>query len=346
MSAVGPRLRLRSIDEYLGPAEQRFFGSGYRRASHQVGDVRVFPATEADQVVTARITIGYPGDWSRKKDEIDVPPHVSSIDALVLGVQLAEAHLAYGYGLGPEQRRTAQLRRITLIAGTAPQEELTDLSAGAWLRGTAPLPEAPGMCVSVYECRIGVMRARYEIIHAAPAGTARPAEFRWLEDALGPAETRYYGAGFALGGQRLADVTADTEGLSAHASVLMEPAKAMPDGIEGSTSPAFSPVDCFVACLQLAQVLMYEMDNIRRSDSNTLWMLRTSLDAARPRVAASPGSPHQVMAKVTGSHLLPLHGRSWRNTEISGESAGIRLRCSLAHELPEKTAATDAAGTP
>ncbi|MEW1861819.1 AvrD family protein [Streptomyces sp. NPDC088194] len=342
MTVTAPHLRLDSIDEYLGPAERRFFGTGYRRASHHVSEVRVLPDGGADQVVTARVTIGYPGDWSRKKDEIDVPPHVSSIDTLVLGLQLAEAHLAHGYRLGPEQRRAARLRRITLIAGGTPQEELADLPASARLRGTRPLPEAPGARVSVYECRIGVMRARYEIAHAAPAGSGRPTGFPRLEDALGPAGTRYYGAGFALRGQRLADVTVDTAQLSAHASVLMEQPGAMPDGVEGATTPVFSPVDCFVSCLQLAQVLMYEMDGIRRSDSNTLWMLRTSLDTTRPRVPVESGSRYPVRTEVTASHLLPLRGRSWRNTEISGELAGIRLRCSLAHALPEKTETTDA----
>lgn len=336
MTGESSTLRLSTIDDYLGPAERRFFGAGYRRAAHRVVDVLVTPHAGKGPVVTAEATVEYPPDWSRKVDEIDVPPHLSSIDILVLGVQLAEAHLAHGYGLGPDQRRHARLRRVKLIAGPAPQEELTALPARTVLLNTGLLADSPGMHVSAYECRIGVMRVRCEIAHAAPSLADQPVRFGRLEDGLGSVESRYYGTGFTLRPQRLTSVTADTEHHSASASVSVERLSATPEGIEGATQPAFSPIDCFVSSLQLAQVLMYEMDGIRRAESNTLWMLQTSIDLTRPRVGIDPQKPSTVRVDVTGAHLLKLHGKPWRNTEIFSELGGITLRSSLAHELPEK----------
>ncbi|MET9862625.1 AvrD family protein [Streptomyces smyrnaeus] len=114
-------------------------------------------------------------------------------------------------------------------------------------------------------------------------------------------------------------------------------------GIDGSRRPVPSLIDCFVTNLQLAQVLMYELDGVARSESNTLWMLRTVLDAApepsAPSACTTAARSFPVHTRVTGKHLLPLRGGTWRNVEIAGEFAGVSLRCSLAHELPAAVAA-------
>ncbi|MGI5467610.1 AvrD family protein [Streptomyces sp. CA-132043] len=104
-------------------------------------------------------------------------------------------------------------------------------------------------------------------------------------------------------------------------------------------------IDCFVTNLQLAQILMYELDGVRRAESNTLWMLRTVLSAdadERPEAgsAGETGSGSLPLhMRLTGKHLLPLRGATWRNVEVAGGLGGISLRCSLAHELPAAAAA-------
>jgi hypothetical protein len=339
MSGATTRLSLASIDDYLGPAEKRFFGTGYRRSKHHIGQLLATSA-EAERVgVTASVTVTYPRDWSKKTDEIDIAPHLSSIDTLILGAQLCEAHLAHAYGLDDEQRRAVRMRRVKLIAGDSPQEDLSDLPAHAYLRGTQPLPEEPGAFLSVYDCRIGAMRARCEVEHAMGGSRSEDGEFANIEDALGSAADRYYGSGYTRSGHRIHDVRADMADLSAEAAVSLD-LPSCPAGIDGNCQPSASLVDCFVTNLQLAQVLMYEMDSVKRSESNTLWMLKTVFDATKRRHPAETGRPLALRTQITGKHLLPLRGSRWRNAEIAGEFGGISLRCSLAHELPADSAAT------
>jgi len=108
-----------------------------------------------------------------------------------------------------------------------------------------------------------------------------------------------------------------------------------PDGIDGDVRPALSPVDCFVTVLQLAQVLMYELDSIERGRSNTLWMLQTVLDAGEPGPLDGPlpRSP-----AVTGKHLLPLRGSRWRNVDLTGGCGGVRLRPPSPTNCPPRPA--------
>lgn len=318
----GSRLLYGDIEDYLGPAATRFFGAGYRRAHHEVGNVEV-----TGEGVTASVSVRYPPDWSRKAAGVDLRPHLSTVDTFVLGAQLAEVYLAGAHGLDASSRRKAWLRRVTIRAGTTPQEDLTDLPA------TLRRRESTTAGVSVVDCSIGAMRIRLEVSHPAggPPVTGRHAT---LPDALGPAGERYYGTGFSRQSHALTDVDADTSDWTARAAVRLDDRFTGSSGIEGAYRPSVSMVDCFVVNLQLAQVLLYELDSLSRTETNTLWMMQTTLAAERP------DRPWPAAAVATtalkGSHLLPLNGRTWRNVDITGELGGVSLRSSFAHELPER----------
>jgi hypothetical protein len=323
------------MEDYLGPADARFFAAGYRRSDHEVTGLTTTPAGAGEPGARATVSVQYPRDWSRKTEDTDLPPHLSSVDILLLGAQLAEAHLTHAYGLDGAMRSRMWLRKVTLRASTTPQEDLTGMPASATLRGTSAVAGASERFVSVYDCAVGVMRARCEIEHEIGQRSSAKRSDPFLENLLGPAADRYYGEGFKLRSQSIRDVSVDMSSLRSDARVLIaasRAAHAAPDGIEGSHQPSASMVDCFVVTLQMAQVLMYELDGVSRRDSNTLWMLQTVLEADRPDRPFA--GPHATRTAIAGKHLLKLRGGTWRNVDITGGFAGISLRASLAHELP------------
>jgi hypothetical protein len=339
-----------SIEDYLGPADKRFFSRGFRRSEHEVSGLLLTPGPEPAAGAMALATVRYPPDWSTKAVGTDLRPHLSTVDALILGAQLAEAHLAFAYGLDDRARAAMWLRRVSLRAGAAPQEDLIDLPCSAKLRGTTPAQEGDAL-LSVYDCSVGVMRVTCEIEHPAAstadravahgeAGGAR--SHATLEDALGPAHERYYGAGYKSRQHGVEDVRVDMGELRSAGTVRIEPAGSFPDltaGIEGQYQPSLSMIDCFVVNLQLAQVLMYEMDSIARQDTNTLWMIKTRLDAERPRRPFGDSVPAQ--AQITARPLVPLRGGMWRNVDVSAQCGGVTLRSSFAHELPGQPASVN-----
>jgi hypothetical protein len=91
-------------------------------------------------------------------------------------------------------------------------------------------------------------------------------------------------------------------------------------------------VDCFVTSLQLAQVLLYEMDAMQRSDSSTLWMRHTRIDAAGPPRATRENVP--LTTSLTNTCLLEMDGGLWRTSDIIGQLGCVQLRCAVAHMLP------------
>jgi hypothetical protein len=328
-----------SIEDYLGPAATRFFGRGFRRVTHHVTDLTVDPF-DLKRGTHAKVTIEYPADWS-KKGKLDLPPHLSTVDMLLLGAELSEVHLAHACGLDESARNRMWLRKVILKAGNEPQEDLTDLDGTATLVRTVPVPDRPGIHESVYATSIGAMSARCFIQHpeGAPAGVAG-GRYATVDDVLGAGGSRYFGDGFKGRSQRIDDVRIDMSNLTGSASVrLDEEGDGGPPtrGMEGAWQPSASLVDCFVVDLQLAQILMYELDSIRRQDSHTLWMLKTTLEAPAPDRPYD--GPLGTTVAVTGKHLLPLRGATWRNVDVTGECAGISLRCSFAHQLPTTASA-------
>ena len=318
-----------AIDDLLGAAEKRFFGSGYRRIGQRVSELSWDPERR-----TLRATAGvlYPSDWSVK--EAGAPaPHLSTIDALVFGARLSEAALTAAHGLTSEQRRGMWLRRVEIRAGGAPDEQgLEAFPVSAELRGTEVAPLSALDQVSLVVCRVGRMTVRCTVEHRPGGGP--PAGDDGL---LGPSEQRPYGDGYQAHHQRIGDVllnvSAPAPEVSATVSLACGPEAVGTQGLEGAYQPGTTLVDAFVVALQLGQVLLYELDRVPRAGSGTLWMRRTVLEAASPYRAAAQDAP--ANAVLENAAVVETQGSHWRNADIVAEYGGVRVLCSVTHRLPE-----------
>lgn len=322
-----------NIDDYLGPAEHRFFGAGYKRADHRLDSVMSGTDGTRAPWVSAVASVMYPSDWSRK-GEVDQRPHLSTIDVFVLGMQLSEILLSSQVGLTEEQLRTAWVRCARIKAGSKPVEDnLTGLKVSARLDRTQPFDDLPGRQVSVMKCCVGALTIETEIDHASPGGDTE----HGIEVALlsGP-DISTYGEAFKTHHQRVGNMFVSPDRLHATAQVWFE-AKDHDSalrGIEGHFQPATGMIDMFVVALQLGQVMLYELDGLTRAESNTLWMRSTKLEADSPPRPANTG-PAPVTTSLQQAQLLPTRrGEKWRRADITAQGQGVRLMCSVAHQLP------------
>ncbi|MCZ4605915.1 AvrD family protein [Streptomyces sp. Lzd4kr] len=339
MTPTSERTVVASVDHHLGPAEQRFFGRGFRRVGYDIGELRLTRGADGTVRAASSVGVSYPADWSKKAAGTDLRPHFSTVDGLVVAAQLAEACLA-----GPvADLRDGWLRKVRMTAGSSPQEDLERLPAEATLRRTDALPGEPGRAVSLVDCTIGSMRVRCEIVHALPTAAvpdtrthAGPdATYSGLDARLGPAAERYFGTGFTTRRQLVREVAVDRQALRADAvlTVVHEDGATVPTaGLEGAHQPSVSMIDAFVTALQLAQIMLYDLDGMRRQDSNTLWMRQTTLTASRPD---RPTAAIPVAAWLDEPGLLRMGGGTWRTLDVVAELAGLQVRSAVAHQLPE-----------
>ncbi len=344
--SITSELYLDSVDEYLGPAESRFFGSGYRRVRYVVRDLAMDHHSaqhESGGSVPLRATVGvvYPTDWSSKSAHVELRPHLSTVDALILGVRLSETCLEHATDMDDRLRRTAWLRRVDIKAGSEPNEEGLDaVAVEAVLRETTAAPDTMGGHISVVDCRIGNMTVRCEVEHGVgPASSGRGT----AAGSVSSAPLRRYGDGYQHQSQLVEKVRIDPASQHAEALVTVDPAPGqglLGDGLEAQYHPSVSMVDSFVVSLQLGQVLLYELDRFPRAESNTLWMRHTSITRDTPHRSAA--DPFEATASLVDARLLRTAGGIWRTATIVGDCQGVRTRCAVTHQLPITAQSGDA----
>ncbi|MCQ4208932.1 AvrD family protein [Streptomyces longispororuber] len=326
-----------SLDSCLGPGSSRFFGSGYKRVTQTLTHITTDGGARPGALVTARGTLTYPRDWSRKSGAGDLRPHLSSIDALVLAANLAEVHIARAFGLDPAERRRIWLRHADVRAGSSPHEELTDFPVEGRLV-TVEGPADDATLASTFECRVGRLKVRCTLVHAQGGRAGEPVTYSDEKQALGPARSRHYGAGYKQHEQHAEQVRVDLDRqqVSVLQRVVADDADATTPtcGAEAAYGPSVSLVDALVGVAQLAQILLYAQDGLSRGDSDTLWMRRFVISARTP--VRPLGRSFVPTVRTENSRILPMGDTRWRTAELAVDDfAGIGGRCWLAHRLPD-----------
>ncbi|CAL2071461.1 conserved protein of unknown function [Streptomyces murinus] len=341
MASESKTINFPSVDDCLGAAEKRFFGGGYKRVGHEIRDLRVASDGSGAGFARATARLAYPADWSTKSGSRSLRPHLSTIDAAVLAIELAEIYLVCAFGLSEEQRRSMWLRRLVMRAGAEPQEDLLEFPVRAVHRKTgADLGPATGtetepLSISNLECQVGAIKVTLDIAHAPGNGGAATAAL-WLADGfLGDPAKRFYGEGFRKRTQHIRDVAIDLD--SQHVTSLVdvvpdEPAHLYDQGFAGRFQPSVSAVDGMIVLAQLAQSMLYSLDRVERGSSNTLWMRRVALESTGPERQIR--GPFPVSTKISRTRLLNFQGGVWRTSEWTADFHGIHFAYSLGHEIP------------
>ncbi|GAV38810.1 AvrD family protein [Streptomyces acidiscabies] len=330
------RLTVGDVEDYLGPAEGRYFGSGFRRVRQRLTAIALTGGPESTRA-TATASVGYPGDWSAKGTG-GLVPHLSTIDALVLAARTAELLLTHAYGLDAGARSRMWLRRVVIRAGDRPQEDLARLPVHGTVRPAESVAVADGLRTSVVGVTIGSMDVRCEVQHEDQGGY-RPSQSALYEDAdtaLGAPDGQYYAELFRWRGQRVTHLAVDAPAGRADAEVTLTPApgESSGTGMEAAYAPSASMVDAIAVMGQLAQILMYELDGLTRGGSDTLWLRRAELATDLPLRAVDRAFP--VHARVADSRLVDIDDRRWRVCDLSYGFHGITGTFSVTHRLPDR----------
>ncbi|MGW1978219.1 AvrD family protein [Streptomyces sp. NPDC001889] len=333
----GNNLFYGSLDSCLGPGTTRFFGSGYKRVVQNLSAIISDGSAEPGALITARGTLTYPRDWSRKSGAGELRPHLSSIDALVLAATLAEVQVNRAFGLTAGEARRTWLRQADVRAGSSPHEDLDDFPVEGRLLSVDGPTGARSARSSTFDCRIGGLRVRVTLAHEAGSGRVTgPAAYTDTASALGPPGARHYGEGYKNRDQHADRVHVDLDRNRVRGRQrVVAPGETDGEnlGAETAYGPSVSLIDALVGVAQLAQVLLYAQDGLSRGSSNTLWMRRFVIRTENP--ARPLGRSFTPTVHIAKSRLIDLAGESWRAAELAVDDfSGIRGQCSLAHRLP------------
>jgi Pseudomonas avirulence D protein (AvrD) len=339
---AGIRLSFPTVDDCLGPAADRFFGSGYRRVRYTAGDA-YFDQARNGATLRARVGVHHRAGWSRKTAGTPAP-HLTTVDCVLLGIRAAEICVSRAFGLHHCQRQASWPLRMDIRSAGGPVEDrLDDVRVTTQLSGARRPADHGSGTVSVLDGRVAAMRTRLEMVHEEGTGASTGRSGPLPGHLLGERYPGHYGPVFSDHRQTIRHLVLDLGEGTARAQVELGLAghRAVHCG-ETASGRAATMLDGFVTALQLGQALLYETDGISRSDSGTLWMRSTVIRASRPRPA--PSTSLGTTATLSDVELVHNRGETWRTAVIEGELQGVTTHCAVAHRLSPAVATRLAAG--
>ncbi|MNI63390.1 hypothetical protein D3C73_1187560 [compost metagenome] len=157
-----------------------------------------------------------------------------------------------------------------------------------------------------------------------------------IEDLIGNMDSSFYGEVYRSIAYDLTQVDVDRENLSlsSHIHIDYPFSESKYCGYGSVYLPHYTWLDTFVCASQQVQALFYAIDNVKREDSNNLWMREITYEYKEPNY--KPMGFVQT-ATVQQAKLLKKGDKIWRTALIeclSDSSASFRLAVSIAHELP------------
>jgi Pseudomonas avirulence D protein (AvrD) len=325
--------RYLTIDDALGPSANRFFGDGHRKVSQHLRRLTLDATSAGLCRIRGKADVVYPRDWSAKGTETELRPHLSSIDAVTLGAGLAEHCLACSLGLDRDERRRMWIRSVTFRAGTAPLLDLSGIDVSATVTRCEPLRLSLCGHTSTVESRVGPVKVVFEAEHEA--GRPGDPDSRYVAENLpGEPAARYFGDGYKRTLREIRNICLDreTEKVSALITIAGQDSAHAAEGIGTAYLPCLTVIDEIVIMAQLAQVLVYASDNLRRDQTGTLWLRHFALGLSTPYQPIT--NPCGASLSATRSRTTPLGGKTWRTVDMACVLLGISASFSVTHALP------------
>lgn len=339
------------IDVAIGSKNSRFFGTGFKKVSSQISDIFIncnnpigFMRTEQRIIevndsalgcIYAKGMLSYPEDWSKKTKGGDLKPHLSTVDALNLSIQLNEMFLIYKYNLGEDDRTHIWIRKCFISAGNAPHDNLEKFDIYSICKITESSSETSCFYTSKFESVIGSIKVICEIDHVIKEDSSAKASYSCLncDELLGNTFCRLYGNGYRYSDYDICDIKLDIENECVENIVNIKRPGSLSLGIESGYDASISMIDSIILGGQLSQVLLYGIDKVHRDETGTIWMRKATLVALNPFPV---NMPFLATTHLTNTKVINMKDKLWRIADICSSFGNITCNYSLAYELPSK----------
>ncbi|GAA5089902.1 AvrD family protein [Nocardia iowensis] len=326
-----------SYDEPLGPHAIRYFGDGYKNVGRDFTELSLSRSSSIGAQHTGRAILSYPAGWSTKKNS-ELVPHVSSVDTIMLAVALCDAAVARTRELSPAESGRSWVRHATVRAGAKPHEDLANVPVTATVIGTSDTADTCEAEIETsFKFQVGPLNGTLAIVH--PPGCGLRSEpgierFGSIAEIFGPAP-HYYLNGLVDHTLTATELTVDESGGRITGQHRITPGTVGGySGAESAYSDSSSPIDSVVGAAQSSQILLYHLDSLDRTNSNTLWMRKLEFVTAGPHRPIDDS--FEGILELRRASIIDRGGSRWRSADIQIKAFnGVTGSCLLAHQLPE-----------
>ena len=288
----------KEIDEVLGDKNTRYFGAGYIHSAH---DIYNFCA-ETEDLETLKLSclgkVVLPQMWSIKNNGSQTP-HLSTIDIIELSLLTFDRLIQSIHHLAICYKKLIQ--KMVIRAGKSPIESDFDK-----IEITGVMSK---LSSNMNVLHLTISNMSIEIIYKNDSSYMEPSEF-----------VDYFKTPLEIN-----DVMINVDELKASALVINK--RTLNENIEPWS------ISClFSVGLQLGQILLYQLDNIHRAESNTLWMKRTEIHFLSDK--PNMDTTHPIFTRLDQVRRYKTADGDWRKADIYSILGNTKIICSVTHRLP------------
>lgn len=308
---------MKDFDRILGDSDKRYLSNGYRNVSHAVTlhrplDCRDYQLRDVPDI---HVSVDYPQHWSSKPGG-RVDPHLSSFDAVVLGLGLTDLFCP-GLRAMATQKARPELSRLMVRAGAKPVSVGADI-AGSWSGGLAS----------------GVLNARGKFGNMTfeasfcNGPTALPAHVDQRDGVLAAGTYSVPRPECKFTSSVLNLDTITRRMVSRH--VEHRESKSQAPLIYSRPECGVSYPDFLRLAAQAAQVLIYSVDGTERSATTNIWMRSATFYPLHR--GASQSVEHWLCCRVAEARTVKLRDQVCRVFQVEFDLDGaIGCDASLAY---------------
>ena len=312
----------KSIDEILGNEEGRYFGHGFKKVKYLIHNVIIeLPL----RIFKASADILYPVDWSQKRKQENIKPHLSSIDLVFLNCHLIEIIANSCFSLNEEEKERILFRKIEIKTDSLPQESLINIPIE--VKSFKIYKDVNGFyknCADL-EVVIGGMRL-FNII-----------EFDGCEKKGGCYVKDSIHERILLPYSLECLKSCDFSRMHLFNEISLDlqrkniTAKFMIKCDSKEEIKFLTPIESIIASAQLAQALIYRLDNLNRVESDTLWMRNISMETL---TLFKDTDKISVEVRIKKDKSIRVNGEVWRIYKVLAQFASTRGIFTVAHKMP------------
>ncbi|SIO95965.1 AvrD family protein [Vibrio spartinae] len=310
-----------SIDDILGPSEQRYFGEGYKRTQYECN------INYDKDNAQGLVNVLYKTDWSQKNTQ-HRRPHMSTIDAFLIAGRVSYGIIKRHYQLSSHQSSQAWIRHVSIKAGSDALEDLGNVRLSAELSNTTNSPDSLFGTLTRVKTNLGSMEIEVVIDHEAMVEHSCSIESITDDD-------EYFTNDFRLRSCHLANNTFYDSTGAVSSELLFQCSGKPSTGAMGQYPYALMMVDWLTCFAQLSQLVMYRLDKLDRSKTYNLWMRSVSVTTPYPII---PRRKHMLTLCSMKNSLVKKKDFSWRLATVNGAVSGhpeFSITAKLCHQLPQ-----------
>lgn len=282
------------LNDLLGPAEDRYFGSGYRRSLYTFWDIK---AEVIGGILRGRCEASV-NTWTRTG--APRASHLTTPDAMTLAVRLGNSliNLLNGW----DTRRTHKVQEVSVRAGSKSFDGGNVIPCEATAR---PSVTALTRLQQTFDVKVGSLRCAVTFVLDVTAQDSRSSNASWSLPTL-PAVPGYWGDGPSRPAFHFLDVAYDPTALACSAVIHQQSPRGTANNID--------ILDCLVIASQLAQVALLSEASTTREQVGNLWMRRCEFHTI---VHEDSTEETYAETRIDKVQRVDLNGSPWLIADVS-----------------------------